>query len=178
MLLARPPSARPPDGLLARRLSSARVRQATGIRKSIGKGMHGSRFAGLPTWTVLPTANAMVGGHRGTRRDRGGSRRRCCCLPGSHSCGAHVLISNPAHSAASAPRPISVMVIRATVIRRVPARFAPCRPAPSHKKSREDHKEGYPVIVWSADAFQTACYRRKRVRFDLSSLLRLRVWLA
>jgi hypothetical protein len=84
---------------LARGVYSARVRRATGSRKSIGAGMQGSRFAGLCAWTVVTTANAVAGLDRGIRCDRGGSRQRCCCLSGSYSCGAHVLISYGGSSA-------------------------------------------------------------------------------
>ena len=56
--------------------------------------IRGSRFAGLCPWTGLTIANAEAGGHCRTRFDRGGGRRWCCRFPGSHSCGAHVLISN------------------------------------------------------------------------------------
>jgi hypothetical protein len=74
--------------------SSRRVRHATGSRKSSGKGMHGGRFACRGACTGLTIANVVAGCHRRTCCDRGGSRRGRCCLPGSHSCGAHLLISH------------------------------------------------------------------------------------
>jgi hypothetical protein len=50
-----------PDVFLTRRRSSPRVRHATGSRKSVGKGRHGSRFAGLRARTGLTMAKCCGG---------------------------------------------------------------------------------------------------------------------